>query len=233
MIAETPVCIERRVHLVAADPGAEAPAALLAGDDAHLRGLADDDRLGRRHPREHRLDQRRGADAADLLVAGQREEDRAAEAGGEHLRDERERDGAEALHVAGAAAVQAAGALGEAEGIAGPVLAGDRDDVGVAGEDDAAGDRRADEGEEARLLAGLVGQAERGHAELGEVGLDEVDEVEVRAGRDRREGDEAGQHLARVEPGGHVRSFPARSVCGGAVAASSRSSRLSRENSCC
>ncbi len=35
------------MHLVAADMGAEAPAALLAGDDAHLRGLADDDGFGR------------------------------------------------------------------------------------------------------------------------------------------------------------------------------------------
>ena len=36
---------QARVHLVAADAGAEAPAALLAGDDPHLGGLADDDRL--------------------------------------------------------------------------------------------------------------------------------------------------------------------------------------------
>ena len=53
-----------------------------------------------------------------------------------------ERAGEEALHVAGAAAVQPAVALGEREGVGGPVLAGDRDDVGVAGEHDAALGRR-------------------------------------------------------------------------------------------
>ena len=116
---------------------------------------------------------------------------------GLHRRDGGEGAGEEALHVAGAAAVEPAVAGGEGEGVGGPGLALDRHHVGVAGEHDAALGRGADERGERGLVAAGVGVAEARDAEAGEIVLDEADQVEVGAGGHRRKRDETGQHLAR------------------------------------
>ncbi len=224
---------QARMHLVAADLGAEAPAALLAGDHGEAGGLADDHRFRAGEGREHRLDHRRGAEAADLLVVAERDDDGAGEVGREHLGDERERGGGEALHVGGAAAVQAAGALGQGPGVGGPGLASNGNHVAVAGEDDAARDRRADQREERGLLAGGVGHAGAGDAVAGEIVFDEADEIEVRAGGDRGKGDQAGQHLARGQPQGHDRSSVTAPIRRRRAQPQTGSSRLSRRIFCC
>ena len=140
------------MHLVAADLGAEAPAALLAGDDAHLGGLADDHRrrgAGRRASIASISGG--GAEAADLLVVGEREEDRAREAGAASI------SGTSASAIAPKPFMSQAPRPwrrpSRSRSVQGSEVQGwpvDRHDVGVAGEDDAAGDRGADQGERAR-----------------------------------------------------------------------------------
>ena len=126
------------MDLPAAHPGLEAVDALVSVHDGHVRGLA--------HDHDVRLDSERGAqpvdhqrraEAADLLVEGEREMDRGLERPRDEFRDEGERDRAEALHVRGAAPVEAAVLLNDAEGIGVPGLAVHRHHVGMARERDA------------------------------------------------------------------------------------------------
>ena len=101
------------------------------------------------------LDETADADAADFLVVREREMQRLVEA--RHvLRQQRERDRDEALHVGGAAAVEPAVLLDERERIAVPRLAVDRHDVGVAGEHEPAVAARAQRREEIRLAPVVV-----------------------------------------------------------------------------
>ena len=172
--------------------------ALVRDHELHLRGLAHDHPARRRNravgERAHHVD---AAQAPDLLVVGDREVDRAREAGRRELRHQRERAGEEALHVAAAAAVEAAAALGQGERVAGPGLVGGRHDVGVGGQHHPARDVGADGGVQAGLVAVRVGHPRRGHAVGGEVGLDERDQLQVGGVRDGVERDQPGQHLAR------------------------------------
>ena len=76
-----------------------------------------------------------------------------------------ENAGEEALHVAGAAAVELAVTRGERERVASPSLAFDRDAVAMAGKPDAAlAISRSDGGEQARLRSVLRGDQGRGNA---------------------------------------------------------------------
>ena len=108
---------------------------------------------GRGRLRADVLEQVADAEAAELLVVGQREMDRQAQPRRCHLRHQRQRGGDEALHVRGAAAVELAAALDDGEGIALPGLARHRHHVGMAGQHDAAGDLRPDGGKEVGLRA--------------------------------------------------------------------------------
>src|SRR5690606_6195343 len=93
------------------------------------------------------------AGAADLLVIGEGDVNRPAQRPRLELRYQGERRGEEGLHVGGAAAVEAAVARDDAEGVAVPGLALDRHDVAVSGEHHAARRLRAEAGEEVGLSA--------------------------------------------------------------------------------
>ena len=97
--------------------------ALVRQDRPHLGRLADD--AARRPGAERReaLDQVRGAAAADLLVVGKGDMDRARQRHGEELGNHGEHAGEEALHVGGAPSPKAHAVGGEAERIARPDLA--------------------------------------------------------------------------------------------------------------
>ena len=183
------------MHGMAAHGRRHPRAALVAGHDLHHRGLADDHRRGLDAGRRHRLGEDAGAQAADLLVIGQGDMDRALQRRRQHLRHQRQRDGVEALHVAGAAAIEPAVALGQRPGIGGPVLARDGHDVGVAGQDDAAIDPGADRGEEVGLLAVLARDQRALDAMAGEVVAAEMDQLEIAALRFRVERNQLGEHL--------------------------------------
>ncbi len=109
--------------------------------------------------------------------------------------DPGQRDGDEALHVAGAAAVQQAVLLGDGPGIGRPILAVDRHHVGVAGEADARHVGGADGGVEIGLLAGRVRHQLAGDAEMVQVVAHEVDQFEVGVPAGRVHGNQTAQHL--------------------------------------
>jgi hypothetical protein len=180
----------------AGEGGDDAAAEVLRIDHAHHGGLAHDHRLRPRHGADQPLGQRRRAQAADLLVVGEGEVHRHLEPGALEGGDVGEASGDEALHVAGAAAVEVAVfLLGEVPGIGRPGLAVDRHDIGVARQHDAAFAVGADRGEEVGLGALGVGHEGAFDAEIGEVVADVVDELEVGIARGGIERDQALQHV--------------------------------------
>ncbi len=133
---------------------------LVGVDDLHGRGLAHDHDPGLRQVTDDALDHRPDAEATDFLVIGKREVDRYFRSAFQEFRHEGEGNGDEALHVVGAAAEEPAVLLDDAEGIARPVLALDRYDIGVSRQNDAACLRFvAQRREEVRLGAVLVHHA--------------------------------------------------------------------------
>ena len=117
---------ERGMALEAVHMGARAELALVRADDAHAGRLAD--HAGHRlHRALAQLgDQPAHADAADLLVIGEGEMQRRLELRLRELGRHRQQHGDEALHVAGAAAVEQAVLLRHRERVGRPVLAVDR-----------------------------------------------------------------------------------------------------------
>ena len=104
----------RGMGLDAGEGGDDAAAGILGVDHAHHGGLAHDHRLRPRHGADQALGQRMGAQAADLLVVAEGEMHRHLQPGALEGRHVGEAGGDEALHVAGAAAVEiAVGLLGE------------------------------------------------------------------------------------------------------------------------
>jgi hypothetical protein len=136
----------------------------------------------------------------------------ALQVGRDHGRHGRQHAGVEALHVAGAAAVEAVALRRQGEGVGGPGLALHRHHVEVAGEDDAAVDARADGRPDVgvapvRLRHDLIGDAVR-----RQILADEGDEIEVAGVGDGGESDEAleqfdaGQgHATQGADGSHAR----------------------------
>ena len=119
---------------------------------------------------------------------GQRQVQRHQELPAHHLRHQGEHQRDKALHVGAAAAIKAAVPLGQPERIAVPLLAGDRHDVGMAGQDHAAAIWGADRGEQIGLA--LEGGAQRaGDAVAFEISRDPVDQLEIRARGGGVEGD--------------------------------------------
>ena len=193
------------VRVLACDVGAEAIAALVRIHHLHGRGLADkhETRLGqhRAHGVDHRLD----AGATDLLVVGKHDVDGLGEAAPRQLRHQGQHAGDEALHVAGAATVEATVPLGQREGIALPGLARDRHHVHVAGKPDAARPRGADGGEEARVDAVLGRDEAALDAVAREIVAHPLGHGNVRLVRRGIERDELRQDVtwARRKAGGH------------------------------
>src|SRR6185437_8071261 len=98
---------ERRMRFVSAHAAAPRLAALVGDDELHAGRLADDAAGWRNTARDDVGDQPAHADAADFLVVRQREMQWPRKPAAEELRNEREADRAEALHVGDAAPVQA------------------------------------------------------------------------------------------------------------------------------
>ncbi len=180
-----------RMSLEAGDERAKRRHALMRVGDRHHRRLADDHEVGtRRLPPEPR-DEIERAEAGRFFVVAEQDMDRALEPGRLEDGDHRQRDGVEALHVAGAAPVEASVDFAQAEGIAAPDLPLDRHDVGVAGEDDAARGHRPDRRQQRRLVARGVGRARSRHAET----------VEDSPRRNRRAAGSIGRSRCRTRSG--------------------------------
>ena len=192
--AETPRVHQARMHLVAADVGAEAPAALVAGDDAHLGRLADDrpppgGAGARASPRSSAGAPRQPISSSWLSarMIGRRE------VGGQHLRHRapaRWRRSPSCRRRRGRRAGRRA--RRSVEGVGGPGLALDRDHVGVAGEHDAA---RRPPGRPAR----------RGSA-FSPVGVGHAERRRRRGRRDRPRRRRRGRGCERVETVGKATS---------------------------
>ncbi len=140
-------------------------------------------------------DQRAHAEAADLLVIGEGEVDRHFELALQEAGDGGEHAGEKALHVGGAAPIEAPVALGENERIARPALAVDRHHVGVAGKRDTGRIGGTDGGVEVGLGAVGGGDELARHPVLGEIVLDEADKRQVRPVARRVEAHKPGKKL--------------------------------------
>ena len=112
----------------------------------------------------------------------------------------------EALHVAGAAAIEPVVTTNSSERIGGPGLAVDRHDIGMAGQHNAAGSLRADAGVKVRLLTVGIRHDAALDAESRQIVATEMDELEIAALRFRVERDQLGEHVLGRQ--GHNANFP-------------------------
>ena len=196
------------MRLVAVDGGEIGDDALMGVGYVEIGGLAHDHR-----PRPGEILAEPGdgvgdAETCGLLVVGKQDVDRPLEVGGEHVRDGCQRQGAEALHVHGAAPVGPPIGDPQGERIGGPGLSRHRHHVGMAGQDDAAIHLWADRREDRRLVTRFIGDAHMAHAPAVEIGADAVDEREIGARTLRVEGDEARQQVERAQPFSATRHRP-------------------------
>ena len=154
--------------------------ALVCDDDFHACGFTHNTAVRRvSHIREVR-DQAADADAADLFVVRQREMQRTLEVAPCHLRHQGQGDGDKTLHVAYAASDQAVAGLGGLPRIGVPLLAVNRDHVGVAGKDDAAIDVRTDGGKQIRFLSCVVESQARLDAVVAQIRDYPFDQRQIR-----------------------------------------------------
>ena len=174
---------------------AHAVLALVADDDLHLGRFADEAAERPDRPFGDLAQHRPHADAADLLVIGDRKMDRRRQLRLNHLRHHCEADGDKSLHVGGAAAVKLAVALDERERVLGPVLSRDRNDVGVPRQHQTRPVFRPDGHPQRGLLSGLIDDPLSADTERGEIAFDIGDQREVGAIAHGIEGDEVGQEL--------------------------------------
>ncbi len=151
------------------------------------------------------VDQPAHADAADLLVVGQREMHGTRETAAQELGDEREPRRRKALHVGDAAADHPVADQRGLERIGVPRLAVHRHDVRVPGKHDASGRRlpsRAGSVANRFALRALVVERERAFGAVRlEVARDPVDQREVRLAARRVEGDQRADEVPREEVG--------------------------------
>ena len=171
---------QRGMALMAVHVTAHALLALVRGGDAHLGRLADDAALGHDRQLLQPLKRAAHAEATDLFIIGEQQIDRCLELGLGEAFDPSEHDGNEALHVAGAAAIEQPVALGQFPGVGRPILPIDRHHVGMAGQADAGAILRSDGGIEIGLLGRSVRHQFAGDAEAIQVVAHEVDELEIR-----------------------------------------------------
>ncbi len=172
--------------------------ALMRLDHRHIGRLADDDGAGTWQVLAEPRDQRPHSGAADLLVVGDDDVDRLLQLARGEERHGRENASDEPLHVAGAAAIELAVARGQREGIARPGLAFYRNAVAMAGEPNpSVAVSRPDGCEQARLRPVWRRGQRRGDAATRESVAHEIDQLEIRLGARRVEGDQRGQQLLR------------------------------------
>ncbi len=181
----------------AGDGGEEGADALMGVGEFERGRLADDDGAGLRQIHAHAGDAVDDAEAGHLLVIGEEEVDRRLEIRRQEIRHERQRQSDETLHVDRAAAIGLAILDMQRERVAAPGLALHRHHVGVPREQDAAPVRGTDRGEQRRLVAGGVRDADRGDAPAREIVLDEGDQLQIGFVAHRIEGDEPGEHVER------------------------------------
>ncbi len=173
----------------------QAGASLVAADDAHAGRFSDEDGKLRRQGLGHVLDDVVDAEAADLLVIGKGEVDGRCERLLQHGGNARQHAGEKALHIGGAPAIEPVVLPPHGERVARPVLAVDRHDVGMAAQHVAGPVGGADRGEQVGLGAGRVGDDDALHPEAGQIGLDEIDDVQVRTAGDGVEADQPVQEF--------------------------------------
>ena len=193
---------EGGMHLEPFHMNMKARAALVAVDDLHQGGFADDGGGPFRNHALHGGDHGRGAGAAHLFVIAQCDLEGACHPALMRLDQGPEGEGIESLHVAGAAAIEAAIAFRHRPGIRGPVLPFDRDDIGMARQDDRPLFPRPDMGKERGLGAIFMPVAMRRDAVGGEVVLDPVDQGKVGVAADSGEFYQPIKDLARRQRGG-------------------------------
>ncbi len=191
---------QRRMAFAAPHMAAEGMEPLLPGHRHHAGRLAD--QAGERFRLGHAdlVDQARYADAADLLVIGKGEMDGPRRRPRLEFRNQRQRGRDEALHVGGAAAIEAALILGQHERIGRPILVVDRHHVGVARQDQPAAIRRPDRGEQIGLAPVVVEGQPRGDAEPVQIVADELDRGQVGIAADRVETDQPPQYVPPIHP---------------------------------
>ncbi len=185
----------RGMRLEAGELGDVDLGALVGVDHRHHGRLADDDGARARHLARHAGGQCVGADAADLLVIGQREMDRPLERRLLELGQHGEADRVERLHVAGAAAVILAVLERQRPRIAVPRLAVDRHDVGVAAQHHAVLHVRPDGREQVGLAAVLARHQLGLDAVSLEIGLNVLDQRQIGIARSGVERHETAQHF--------------------------------------
>jgi hypothetical protein len=200
------------VAAAAPDGHRERADALVRVEHAPRGGLADPRQRRPRHAAEQRIELRReplGAEAADLLVRGEQEDDRPAQlrelelhSGLHALREEH-------LHVRSPAAVDAVAVEREPERIARPArLVGERHHVEVARQHQPVGLGRSGDRDQVRLPGRALPPALKAH---GEAGRDEpiaelAHQCRVAAGADGVHRDEAGGEVVEAGHGIHRES---------------------------
>jgi len=172
-------------------------APLVRQDRLHEGGFADDAQVRAQPALVQVLHQPACAEAPDLLVVAQQQVDRAAQPGGLQGGHGGQHGGDEALHVRGAAPVQAAVVAHEGERVGGPGLAVHRDRVHVAGQGDAAGRLRPDGGMQVGFLARRIQADPVGHAQAVQVGADPSDQRQVGVAAGGVEADQRRQDVGR------------------------------------
>ena len=142
------------------------------------------------------------AEATDFLVVSEGQMQRRTQAAPDVTRNHRQHAGKKALHVGGAAAIEAAVALDHGKGITRPVLAIDRHHVSMAGEHQARLSARAQRREQVGLAAcRVVGEADIGIKRAQPL-AHKADQFEVGITADSGKGDQPAEQLQRLR-GGH------------------------------
>ena len=123
--------------LAARDGGAETGCALVAVNNGHVGGFADNDQPGPCQPRSHLVNHRAHTGAPHLLIIGEHDMDGRLQVPRFVLWHHRECASQEPLHIASATPIEHAVALGDFEWIARPLLAFHWHHIGMAREADA------------------------------------------------------------------------------------------------
>ena len=176
--------------------------ALVADHHVHAGGLADEAGGGLDGGSLEMGDQAAHPDAAHLLVVGECKMDRAREVA--HVGHRGEAAGEEPFHVGRAAAVEAAVARGEAEGVAAPGLAVDRNHVGMPGQHIAGLPRRSDGRPQIGLAAARGGDPLVDDAEPIEIVFDPRHRGQIGVATGGVEADQGSENLGGVLQATHA-----------------------------
>ena len=191
-----------RVHAVggegavlghAGEGDAAAVRTLVRGDNAHAGRLTNNRVVGGEVAGHELLNEGGRTDATDFFIVGEREVQGSAQLRLGNARQQPERDGEEALHIADTAAVGAGTLHAQGERVGVPCLTGNGHDVRVAGEDEAAaGGAVSGRNGDQQVSAGavLVVCAHAAVAVAGKFGFDELNEFQVGGSGDGGDRDE-------------------------------------------